>query len=238
MPRAPRADAAGHLYHVLNRANRRATIFKKQQDYAAFESILADALSKDDVELFSYCLMPNHWHLVLRPKQDGGMSRFVHWLTLTHTQRYNAHYETVGEGHLYQGRYKSFPIQDDEHFLTVCRYVERNAMTAGYCERPEDWRWGSLARWKHGSVKEKSLLASWPIARCTRWCDHVATKLSAKEQRKLDFSVKRGTPFGEENWVETTARRFDLEMTMRPRGRPRKFRTSEEGSYPVLQKGT
>ncbi|EGF28035.1 protein containing DUF1568 [Rhodopirellula baltica WH47] len=238
MPRAPRADAAGHLYHVLNRANRRAKIFRKQQDYEAFESVLAEALSKDEVELFSYCLMPNHWHLVLRPKCDGGMSRFVQWLTLTHTQRYNAHYEIVGEGHLYQGRYKSFPIQDDEHFLTVCRYVERNALAAGYCELPEDWRWGSLHRWKYGAAKEKALLSPWPIVRRSGWCQHVAAKLSDKEQKQLDFSVKRGAPFGEENWMESTARRFDLEMTMRPRGRPRKFKQRETADYPVCQKGT
>lgn len=224
MGRALRVDVAGHLYHVLNRANRRATIFHKDADYEAFERILLDAVSRCDVELFAYCLMPNHWHLVIRPRVDGGMSRFCQWLTLTHTQRYNAHYGTTGQGHLYQGRYKSFPIQDDEHFLTVCRYVERNAFTAELTSSPEAWRWGSLYRWTKGTAREKQLLTAWPLKRRPDWCRHVATALSDCELERLRWSVERGAPYGEETWTESFARRFDLESTMRPRGRPRKLR--------------
>jgi putative transposase len=221
MARAPRVDLAGHLYHALNRANRQATIFQKESDYVAFEGILTDAVERSDVELMAYCLMPNHWHLVLRPTVDGGMSRFCQWLTLTHTQRYNAHYGTTGLGHLYQGRYKSFPVQDDEHFLTVCRYVERNAYSAELCDAPQRWRWGSLYRWKHGTLAEKKLLARWPIPRRPNWCDWVQTALSENELKRLRWSVKRGAPFGDESWIESTARRYNLEMTLRPRGRPR-----------------
>lgn len=165
MGRAPRVDVAGHIYHVLNRANRKATIFQKEADYEAFERILSEAIDRSDVELFSYCLMPNHWHLVLSPTRDGGLSRFCQWLSLTHTQRYNAHYKTAGQGHLYQGRYKRFPVQADAHFLSVCRYVERNAFAAKLCSNPDAWRWGSLHRWKHGKASEKALLSSCPIPR-------------------------------------------------------------------------
>ena len=133
MPRAPRADEAGGLYHVLNRGNSRARIFHKDADYEAFERILAAGRGRYDVQLFSYQLMPNHWHLVLRPNRDGEMSRFLRWITATHTMRYHAHYHTSGEGHVYQGRFKSFPIQDDSHFLTVCsiRRTECLACRAG-----------------------------------------------------------------------------------------------------------
>jgi putative transposase len=144
---------------MLNRANRRATIFEKDGDYEAFERILIDAVAKFKIDLFSYCVMPNHWHLVVRPIVDGEMSRFAQWLTLTHTQRYHAHHHSTGEGHLYQGRFKSFPVQDDDHFLTVNRYVERNAYSANLCSTPELWRFGSLWRWKHGSAAEKALLS-------------------------------------------------------------------------------
>ena len=126
MPRPHRADEAGGLHHALNRGNARARIFHKDADYEAFERVLAEGLERYDVQLFCYQLMPNHWHLVLRPNCDGEMSRFLRWITATHTMRYHAHYHTSGERHLYQGRFKSFPIQDDGHFLTVCRYVERN----------------------------------------------------------------------------------------------------------------
>jgi putative transposase len=110
MGRALRAAVGGMVYHVLNRANGRATLFHKDGDYEAFERILEEAGSYCAVPLLAYCLMPNHWHLVLRPRGDGELSRFVGWLTLTHTQRWHAHYQAVGMGHLYQGRFKSFPI--------------------------------------------------------------------------------------------------------------------------------
>ncbi len=127
MPRPPRADEAGGLYHALNRGNARARIFRKEADYEAFERILAEGLERYEVQLYCFQLMPSHWHLVLRPNRDGEMSRFLRWITATHTMRYHAHYHTSGEGHVYQGRFKSFPIQDDGHFLAACRYVERYA---------------------------------------------------------------------------------------------------------------
>ena len=127
------------VFHALNRANARADLFYKPEDYAAFESVLAEARERTGMRVLSYCLMPNHWHLVLWPKQDGDMSRFMGWLTLTHTQRWHAHYQSAGTGHLYQGRFKSFPIQADDHFLTVCRYVERNALRANICALAADW---------------------------------------------------------------------------------------------------
>jgi putative transposase len=228
MGRPPRADEAGAIYHMLNRSNRRATIFHKDADYEAFERIIAEALDQVDLELFSYCLMPNHWHLVVSPQVDGEMSRFAQWLGLTHTQRYNAHYHTTGEGHLYQGRYKSFPVQSDEHFLSVCRYTERNAYTAELCDAPDRWRYGSLWRWRHGTAKEKSMLSAWPIPRRAGWVEWVRQELTSKEQERLQWCIKRGAPYGEETWVESIVRRFDLESTMRPRGRPSKVRSISE----------
>jgi putative transposase len=223
MGRAPRVDVAGNLYHVLNRSNRRTTIFHKEADYEAFERIAVEAIDRGDIQLFAYCLMPNHWHMVLSPVADGGMARFCQWLTLTHTQRYNVHYEITGQGHLYQGRYKSFPVQGDEHFLTVCRYVERNAYTAELCPSPDAWRWSSLYRWKHGAATDKTFLAPWPIPRRADWCDWVAEPLSDRELKRLHWSVRRGAPFGDKAWSESVARRYKLEMTMRPLGRPQKL---------------
>ena len=144
MPRSPRADEAGGLCHALNRGNLRAEIFKKEDDFAAFERILSEALAIHEIELYNSLLMPDHYHLVLRPLVEGEMSRFMGWVGGTHTMRYHAHYHTSGMGHLYQQRYKSLPIQDDDHFFVVCRYVERNALRAGLVRRAEQWRWGSL----------------------------------------------------------------------------------------------
>lgn len=140
MPRPKRADQAGAIYHALNRGNARAKLFEKPEDYDAFERILGEGLARYPCLLLAYCLMPNHWHLVVRPTEDGGMSNLIRWVTLTHTQRLHAHRHTAGQGHVYQGRFKSFPVQDDDHFLVVCRYVERNALRAGLVDRAEHWR--------------------------------------------------------------------------------------------------
>jgi putative transposase len=111
------------------------------------------------MRLLSYCLMPNHWHLVLWPRADGELSDFGHWLTLTHTQRWHAHYHNVGTGHLYQGRFKSFPVARDEHFLQLCRYVERNPLRAGLVRRAEAWQWGSLWGEKRCTIESQGLSA-------------------------------------------------------------------------------
>ena len=143
MPRPCRQTPGGLVYHVLNRANARRPIFETRGDYLAFEQILADAQRRTGMRLLAWCLMPNHWHLLLWPVGDGELSHFVGLATLTHVQRWHAYHGTAGSGHLYQGRFKSFLVQDDAHLLNVCRYVEANALRAGLVARAEDWRWGS-----------------------------------------------------------------------------------------------
>jgi len=143
-------------------------------------------------------------------------------MTLTHTQRWHAHRGTTGWGHLYQGRFKSFPVQDDEHFYTMCRYVERNALRANLVERAEDWRWGSLYRWKYGTPAEKQLLSSWPLPRLANWIEHVNKPLTTGELDAIRRSIRRGRPLGDSQWAENIARRLGLETTLRPRGRPKK----------------
>ena len=159
MGRPQRAAEGGYVYHVLNRANARLTILDGDADYEAFERVLIQAVERSKTRLLAYCLMPNHWHLVVWPHQDGELSRFVGWLTLTHTQRWHAHRHSAGCGHVYQGRFKSFPIQEDGHFYTVARYVERNAQRAKLVRKAEAWQWGSLFRWQRGSAEDRQLLA-------------------------------------------------------------------------------
>ena len=112
MPQRARQAPGGLVYHVLNRAVGRMRVFSKAADYLAFQRVLLEAHERLPVRLLGYCLMPNHWHLVLWPRADGDLSRFMHRLTMTHTQRWRHHRGLVGLGPLYQGRFKSFPVAD------------------------------------------------------------------------------------------------------------------------------
>jgi putative transposase len=220
MPRRPRHASAGYVYHVLNRGVARATIFEHADDYLAFERVLHEAQEWLPMRLLSFCLMPNHWHLIVSPLKDGDLSEWMRWLTLTHTQRWHGKHQTRGTGPLYQGRFKSFPIEEDEHFLIVCRYVERNALRAKLVRQAENWRWSSLWQRLH---KESTLpLAPWPLARPRNWLGHVNEPQTESELEALRRSVVRGTPFGNDGWVASTARRLGLQSTLRSRGRPRK----------------
>ncbi len=130
---------------MLNRRVMRLPLFEKDDDYAAFERVLAESLGRPDApRLLAYCLMPNHWHLVVQAAERTDLSTWMQWVSVTHTHRWHSHFDTMGDGPLYQGRFKSFPVQADEHFLSVCRYVEANALRASLVDRAEDWRWGSI----------------------------------------------------------------------------------------------
>lgn len=222
MGRALRMAVGGVVYHVLNRANGRLTLFASDGDYAAFEQVLGEAVERMDIRVLVYCLMPNHWHLLLWPRADGDLSKFVGWLTLTHTQRWHAHRDTTGHGHLYQGRFRSFPVQSDEHFLAVARYVERNALRANLVGRAEEWRWSSLWRREQGSAGARKWLSAWPVEQPRTWVKLVNTAQKHEELGTVRRCVSRGQPFGSKTWVVRVAKRLGLEASLRPRGRPRK----------------
>ena len=137
MPRTARGSVGGYSYHVLNRGNARSAVFHKPDDYRAFVEIMAEASVRIPMRILAYCLMPNHFHFALWPRDDGDLSRWMHWLLTTHVRRYLRHYHS--SGHIWQGRFKAFPIEGDEHLLTVLRYIERNPLRAHLVDRAEDW---------------------------------------------------------------------------------------------------
>lgn len=222
MGRALRIDMSNEIYHVLNRANARMAIFEKDNDYQAFETTLEEAKNHYPIQIFSYQIMPNHWHFCLSPKNDGDMTKFIQWLTLTHTQRWHARHHSIGAGHLYQGRYKSFLVQKDNYFLQLCRYIENNALRAKLVQRAEDWRWSSLWRREHGTDKEKELLSPWPIAIPGDYLEQVNISLTEKELEYVRASILKSRPYGDDNWINRTVKKFGLEITLGQRGRPKK----------------
>ena len=222
MPRRPRIAPGGLIYHALNRAVARLPLFQKAGDYAAFVQVMHEAMDCHPTRLLSFCLMPNHWHMVLWPRADGELTGFLRWLTHTHTMRWHAHYHSSGTGHLYQGRFKAFPVETDDYFYTVLRYVERNALRANLADRAEQWPWASLWVRASGDAKTKSLLHSWPIPMPRNWVQLVNAPQTEAEEKALRRAVNRGTPFGSEAWQERIAGRLGLQYTLRPRGRPKK----------------
>lgn len=224
MPRRARTIIGGLVYHVLNRANGRLPLFEKEADYAAFERVLEEAHARTPIRILAYCLMPNHFHLVLWPKRgsEQELPDFMRWLTVTHAQRHHAHYKSSGTGHVYQSRYKSFPVQSDGHLLTVCRYVERNPLRAMLITSAQKWRWGSLWRRTIGNEKQRELLADWPVERPSDWTMLVNRPQTTAEEDSIRTSIARGRPLGDETWQRQTATKLDLEFSMHPRGRPKK----------------
>ena len=231
MGRPLRTPIGGLAYHTLNRANGRAPLFGQDADYADFLQTLADAQAEQPLRLLAYCVMPNHWHLVLWPERDGELSHFVGWPTLTHTQRWHASRGTAGSGHLYQGRFKSFVVESDGHLLTVCRYVERNALRAGLVARAEDWPWGSLWQRLRGGEEGRPALAPGPVPMPLEWLEWVNAPQTAAEEAAIRRCARRGQPFGSGAWAEQMIGRFGLHSTLRRPGRPRKRR---EDFQPLL----
>ena len=156
MPRRPRICPGGTCFHVLNRAVARLPLFEKLEDYEAFERVLIETHAQFPLPLLCYCLMPNHWHFVVRPANDNPLSDFFRWSTHTHVMRWHAHYHTEGTGHLYHGRFKAFPIEEDDPLDAVLHYAERNPVRAELCERTEDWKFGSAWRMERGDAQSRS----------------------------------------------------------------------------------
>ena len=222
MARTRRICPAGEVFRVLNRAVARLTIFEKPEDYAAFMRVVEETWEIVPLPIYAMVAMPNHWHFVVRPETSDQVSEFFRRLTVMHTMRWHAHYKTGGTGHLYQGRFKSFPIQTDGHLLTVMRYVERNPVRANFVDLAEDWQWSSAyARFQRAD--ERRWLAIPDDPQLPRnWRSRVNKVETEAELNSLRRSVKRGVPFGDDQWTSSSAVRLGLETTTRPRGRPKK----------------
>ncbi len=195
-------------------------IFHKAGDYEAFERVLGEGLERYAVDLLTYCLMPNHWHLVARPRTDEALGRWMGWMGVTHVRRYHERHHSRGGGHLYQGRFKSFPVAEDDYFVALCRYVEANALRAGLVERAEEWQWCGLWRRAHGTADLR--LSPWPLERSRNWVAWVNRGLKDEQLEGIRTCVQRDRPLGPEAWVRQTAARLGLEFTLRGPGRPRK----------------
>jgi putative transposase len=218
MPRTSRAIVANHCYHLVNRGNNQNQLFHDRADYSAFLWLIAEANDHVSLPIIGGCLMPNHVHLVVRPDHDEDVTEWTHWLFTTHARRYHKKYGSSGR--VWQGRFKAFVIQDDEHLQRVLRYVERNALRANLADRAEAWEWGSL-RWRN-SASSPFVLAPCPVPLPQNWIDYVNAPQTPEELEEIRNCVRRQSPFGATEWSIRKAAEFGIEKTLAPIGRPRK----------------
>jgi putative transposase len=227
MARQPRRIADGLVYHALNRGNNRARVFFDETDFQQFLHALAQTKERYPFRLYAYCLMDNHFHLVLQPAAGQSISRILQSLTVAHTWHY--HKASASSGHVWQGRFKSPVVSADEHLLTVMRYVESNPLRAGMVRDLALYRWSSYR--VHGLGQQLPLVDEVPLwsslgkteeARQRYWRGWLHTPLTERELSAVRRSVTNGRPYGPATWVEQTAARLGLNLAPRRRGRPRK----------------
>ena len=218
MPRRPRHTLNGVAFHVMNRAVRGTTLFDSQPDFDAFARIFRESLYQSRVEVLSYQVMRNHWHFVMTCQRIADLSRLMHRFEGRHANNWAGAHRARGRGYVYQGRFKSVPVQTSHSLFRVCRYVERNALRQNLVAKAEDWEWGSL----HARCNSyyPIPLSTWPISPPSNWTELVNLPQSDAELADLRNCVKRDQPIGEVEWVKAIAP--FVGMTLRAIGRPKK----------------
>jgi putative transposase len=223
MPRHRRVSPDGFVQHVINRGDHRDTIFHKPADFRAFLAIITEAAYRIPIRILAYCIMRNHFHLLLWPYEGADLPMFMQLLMNMHISRYLRHYRPASRGHIYQGRYTNPLVESGASITTVARYIEANALSAGLVRRAEHYRWSSASA--RASDPGRPQLAEWPIAKPVDWLKFLNTPTPADELKQLQRSVRRGAPFGSETWVQTVAGEHGLDHTLRAPGRPRAYET-------------
>jgi putative transposase len=220
MPRLRRIIPENSIQHVLNRGNRRQAVFHDDEDYRRFFSLLADTLDEQPLRILAVCVMPNHFHMVVWPHSQSELSAYMKRFMNRHVRQHHQRYGTTGHGHIWQGRYKNFIVQDDRHFFNALRYVEGNALRSGLVSDAGKWPW-STARRRY-APDGRAFLSDWPVPRPPEWLACVNDQLDSEELARLRNAVMRGCPYGDPEFVDEMVARYGLEATCNERGRERK----------------
>jgi putative transposase len=194
MPDRTIAGRAGRVYHVVNRAIEGQLLFRDFGEYLAFQHRLIRALTLVPTRLLAYCLMPNHWHLVVQPHTDEELTLFIRWLSMTHAKALRCWRGSPGRGAVYQSRYRASPVQTERYFYIVMRYVERNAARAGLVERAQDWLWSSASA---AVALQGVQLAPWPLPRPRGWSAFLNEGESAADVEFIRLRTKRNEPIAQ-----------------------------------------
>jgi putative transposase len=209
MSRTIRASVGDVCYHVINRGNARATVFYTPADYDIFVRLIGKARRLLPMRVFSYCLMPNHFHLGLKPYGDGELSEWMNILMNMQIKVHKARWNTTG--HIWQGRFKASAIQEDEHLGAVITYIEDNPVRAGLVQRADEWPWSSLTHQRRmGWMTDVSPLGE---VRAPRTLDPVIVD-------EISTHLHQQLPYGGPSWREKTAVRLGRPLRACGPGRP------------------
>ena len=217
MPRTARAAVGGVIYHVYNSGKNGRTLFRTPEDFQAYLDLLIEGKSMASIEIFGFCLMPNYWHIILRPRGKSDLSKYMSWVANTHVKRHQARNKR-SKGSLYKGRYESLPVQQGGDLIDLLRYIESVPLRARVAKNAGDWTWSSL-----GCDKKiaRQLLSSLPVQRPDRWKALVNKPMEKSERARLEVSLKRGSPLGTDAWAAKMAKKMGIEHKLRPIGRPK-----------------
>ena len=232
MPRDIRKLIDGAFYHVLNRGNAKQQLFHERIDFSRFLDMAASALEEHPVDIFAYCIMPNHFHFVVSAIPSTNISDWVHQFMTKHVLFHRNKYQS--SGHIWQGRFKDFPIQNDDYLCTVIRYVERNPVRSGLVRSAVEWRWSSLyerVTKSYRLISDKMFVEIPKDAQ--EWIRYVDRTLTEEERMRIRTCIKRQAPFGDSAWIEAFSKKYGLEKTIRPRGRPKKI--NKKGDCPHFE---
>jgi putative transposase len=219
MPRRPRGATGKFIFHVLNRAVEGTVLFETPDDYRRFLDILVAGMRLFPVRVFAYCLMPNHWHIVIWPCTDEALSGFMRWVTAMHAQSWRRFRGSEGRGAVYQGRYKAIAVQDDRHLVRLVLYVERNAKRGGLVERAEAWPWTSASPLSGSPARPE--LTAWPIPRPADWLAWLNAPENPRLLKVIRRSVRANRHYGSLAWRKKTGLTLDWREGHRRPGRPR-----------------
>lgn len=198
MPRIARVIAPRQPHHITQRGNRRQKTFFKNADYAAYIEMMSESCGKCGVEIWAYCLMPNHIHLIAVPDSEDALRRAIGEAHRRYTWRVNT--REGWRGHLWQGRFSSF-VMDVPHLLAAARYVELNPVRAGLAQEPQQWKWSSAAA--HLAGRDDALVKVAPLLDMVRedWSDFLALPVDEQVRTAIRSRERTGRPLGSDAFV-------------------------------------
>ncbi|MDQ6955495.1 MAG: transposase [Mariprofundaceae bacterium] len=219
MTRLPRLVVPNFPHHVTQRGNRRAQTFFEDADYELYGSLLSAAARKADAEIWCYCLMPNHIHMIIVPSGEDGLRRTFADAHRRYTGYVNARLRVTG--HLWQGRFGSV-LMDEEHLAHAVRYVSMNPVRAGLVDRAEDWPWSSVG--SHLSGQDSALVKVAPILdRYGDFATFLAQEdISSEAFKRLRQSETTGRPLGSDDWIDRLTEITGRELKPKKRGPKRR----------------